>query len=83
MTLVEAAALLAGAQCVAGVDTGLTHLAVALGRPTAGLYRATDPALTGLLGAGHAVNLGGPGRAPTAAEVAAALGFGEQAAPPA
>src|SRR6202008_2890196 len=43
MSLVEAAALLAGADGVVGVDTGLTHLAVALDVPTLGLYTATDP----------------------------------------
>jgi heptosyltransferase-1 len=78
MTLAEAAALLAHASHVIGVDTGLTHLAVALGRPTVGIYGATRPALTGLHGA-SGVNLGGPGAAPSVEEVAAAL----QAPPPA
>jgi len=61
---------------VAGVDTGLTHLAVALGRPTVGIYCATRPELTGLYG-NEGVSLGGPGRAPTVEAVAAALGYGE------
>jgi len=74
MSLVECAALLAAADGVIGVDTGLTHLAVALDVPTIGLYCATDPALTGLHGGPRAVNLGGPGRAPTVDEVEAALG---------
>ena len=72
MGLAEAAALIARAQLVAGVDTGLTHLAVALGRPTVGIYTATRPELTGLHGPG-AVNLGGPGAPPTVAAVAEAL----------
>jgi heptosyltransferase-1 len=76
MTLLEASSLLAAAEFVVGVDTGLTHLAVALGRPTIGLYRATDPGLTGLLGDARAINLGGPGRAPDVDEVLRALGFG-------
>ena len=71
----EIAALLAGAELVAGVDTGLTHLAVALGRPTAGIYCSTRPELTGLHGR-SGVNLGGPGRAPSVEAVAAALGLG-------
>jgi heptosyltransferase-1 len=71
----EIAALLAHAECVAGVDTGLTHLAVALGRPTVGIYTSTRPELTGLHGA-SGVNLGGPGHAPTVEAVAAALGHG-------
>ncbi len=59
MSLAAAAALLARATVVVGVDTGLAHLAVALGRPTIGLYITTEPKLTGLFGNGIAVNLGG------------------------
>jgi heptosyltransferase-1 len=72
MTLTQAAALLARAGAVCGVDTGLTHLAAALGRPTVGLYAATRPELTGLH-ATNATNLGGAGRMPTVDEVAQAL----------
>ncbi|MGZ5649043.1 MAG: lipopolysaccharide heptosyltransferase I [Usitatibacter sp.] len=75
MDLAQAAALLAHAQFVAGVDTGLTHLAVALRRPTVGIYCATRPELTGLHG-DEGVNLGGPGSPPSVDAVAAALGFG-------
>ena len=74
MTLAEAAAVIGRAALVAGVDTGLTHLAVALGRPTAGIYCATRPELTGLHGT-DGVNLGGPGRPPSVEAVAAALGY--------
>jgi len=73
MSLPEAAALLANASAVVGVDTGLTHLAVALGAPTVGLYVATHPGLTGLRGARDAVNLGGPGRPPAVDEVVRVL----------
>ena len=59
MSLVEAAAVLAGARSVVGVDTGLAHLAVALARPAVGLYLTTSPALTGLCGNELAINLGG------------------------
>jgi heptosyltransferase I len=76
MSLVEAAALLGNAHGVVGVDTGLTHLAVALGVPTVGVYCASDPLLTGLHGGAHAVNVGARGRSPTVAAVAAAIGFG-------
>jgi heptosyltransferase-1 len=68
MALAEAAALIGHASGVVGVDTGLTHLAVALGVPTVGIYCATSPGLTGLHGV-HAVNLGGPGAAPDVASV--------------
>lgn len=74
MDLPTAAAVLAHAWVVVGVDTGLTHLAVALGRPTVGLYGATDPALTGLHGGG-AANLGRKGAPPAVDEVAASLGL--------
>ena len=73
MTLPEAAALLARASAVVGVDTGLTHLAVALGCPTVGLYVTTKPGLTGLAGGPRAVNLGGPGAAPAPADVVRVL----------
>ena len=65
----EVMTLLAGAHAVIGVDTGLTHLAGALGLPTVGIYGATDPARTGLYGCGRAQNLGGPGTMPEIAEV--------------
>ena len=67
------AALLAGARVVAGTDTGLTHLAGALGVPVVGIYCATDPAATGLYGCARAVNLGGIGAAPAVDEVVAAV----------
>jgi heptosyltransferase-1 len=67
------AALLAQARVVVGTDTGLTHLAGALGVPTVGIYCATDPAATGLYACAHAVNLGGIAAAPSAAQVIAAV----------
>ncbi|WP_029002400.1 lipopolysaccharide heptosyltransferase I [Azorhizobium doebereinerae] len=44
------APLIAGAEAVVSVDTGLGHLAAALGVPTVGLYGPTNPRLTGLFG---------------------------------
>ena len=67
------ASLLAGAQAVVGVDTGLTHLAVALNTPTVALYTATDPGLTGVFGTGFHLNLGGKGQIPASSEVLSAL----------
>jgi heptosyltransferase-1 len=46
----ELAALIASASGVVGVDTGLVHLAAALGTPCITLYGATDPGLIGTLG---------------------------------
>ena len=73
LSLDQLAALMAGACVVVGVDTGLSHLAVALGRPTVGLYCATDPAATGLYGSARALNLGGVGMTPSVDEVAGAI----------
>jgi len=70
--LEDAAALLGGAAGVVGVDTGLAHLAAALGVPVAGIYCATDPASTGVHGP-RAVNLGGVGQVPSAADAMKAL----------
>ena len=73
MTLEQLARLFARAEVVVGVDTGLTHLAAALGARTVGLYCGSDPALTGLYGAARASNIGTLGRAASAAEVLRAL----------
>lgn len=73
LKLGELASLLANAQAVIGVDTGLTHLAVALNTPTIALYTATDPGLTGVFGRGFHRNLGGKGQIPATHEVLAAL----------
>lgn len=67
------ASLLAGARVVAGTDTGLTHLAGALGVPVVGIYCATDPAATGLYGCARTVNLGGIDAAPPVDQVVAAV----------
>ncbi|MDW8468597.1 MAG: lipopolysaccharide heptosyltransferase I [Burkholderiales bacterium] len=73
LALSALARLIARARCAIGVDTGLTHLAAALGVPTLGLYCGSDPARTGLYGGRRAQNLGAPGAAPEAAEAIAAL----------
>ncbi len=63
------------AQAVVGVDTGLVHLATALGCPTVALFLDSSPRLTGVLGqvSAKAINLGERGRAPQAIEVVGAL----------
>ena len=73
LSLGEVPSVLAGARIVIGVDTGLSHLAVALKVPTVGLYCATDPAATGLYGSARAINVGGRDAPPQVADVLTAL----------
>ncbi len=47
------AGVLAGARGIAAVDTGLAHLAAALGRPAVVLYGPSEPALIGTWGPGQ------------------------------
>jgi heptosyltransferase-1 len=72
MEVAALASLLQGASAVVGVDTGLTHLAAALGVRTVGIYCGSEPKLTGIH-APNATNVGRPGHAPSAGEVAKAL----------
>ncbi|OGA31882.1 MAG: lipopolysaccharide heptosyltransferase I [Betaproteobacteria bacterium RIFCSPLOWO2_12_FULL_62_13b] len=69
------AGLLAGAKVVIGVDTGLTHLAAALGRPVVALYCGTHSGLTGVYAdqGARVRNLGGKEVVPEVAEVLTAL----------
>ncbi len=81
-TLAELATLLGRAELVAGVDTGLTHFAAALGTPTLALFTDTDPALAGVAICGaHARDLGGNGRTPPTDEALATVGALLQATP--
>lgn len=74
LDLEQMSALLAGAKLVVGVDTGLVHLAAALGRPTLALFCGSAPGLTGVRAGARAVNLGDRAAPPTAAAaIAAAL----------
>jgi lipopolysaccharide heptosyltransferase I len=67
------AAMIAGASFVVGVDTGLMHLAAALGVPLVAIFSASEPGLTGPMGAGPIKVLGGPGAPPTVGEVREAI----------
>jgi heptosyltransferase-1 len=73
MTIPELATLLAQAKAVIGVDTGLSHLAVALNTPTVAIYTATDPGLTGVFGSGYFKNLGAKAKIPSVQSVIDAL----------
>lgn len=69
----ELAEVLLNAKAVVGLDSGLTHLAAALGAPTVGVYCGSDPALTGLYGGANARNVGTPGKPPEVLEVLKSL----------
>lgn len=73
MDVAALASLLAQAHIVVGTDTGLTHLAGALGVPTLGVYCATDPAATGLHACARAANLGSRDTVPSVAAVITAM----------
>jgi heptosyltransferase-1 len=61
------AQLIAGAQFVIGVDTGLLHLAAALGVPLVAIFVGSKPGLTGPVGRGPIIVLGAE-RAPPAVD---------------
>jgi heptosyltransferase-1 len=63
------AGLIAGARLVVGVDTGLMHLAAALGVPLVAIFTGSRPGLTGPVGAGPIAVLGGEGAVPSMEEV--------------
>ena len=73
MSLTKCARLLAAAQGVVGVDTGLTHLAAALKAPTISVFGATEAKRYGPYWSERATNLGDIGRWPNCAQVLDAL----------
>jgi heptosyltransferase-1 len=66
----QMARLIAGASFVIGVDTGLLHLAAALGVPLVAIFLGSEPGLTGPMGQGPMVVLGAKGAPPSVADVA-------------
>ena len=67
------AATLVKAEALVGVDTGLSHLAAALGLPTVGLYVSTPTEILHLVGDGPVRSLGNVGEIPTWREAKTAL----------
>ncbi len=66
----QVARLIAGASFVVGVDTGLLHLAAALGVPLVAIFLGSEPKLTGPMGQGPIEVLGAKGAPPSVVEVA-------------
>ncbi|MBV9556528.1 MAG: lipopolysaccharide heptosyltransferase I, partial [Pseudolabrys sp.] len=73
MPLDAVARLIAGASFVVGVDTGLLHLAAALGVPLVAIFSGSEPRLTAPMGSGPIEVLGGKGAQPTPVEVVSGL----------
>jgi heptosyltransferase-1 len=67
------ARLIGGAQLVVGVDTGLLHLAAALGVPLVAIFAGSEPALTAPVGNGPLAVLGTRGAPPSVAAVREAV----------
>ena len=72
-TLDAVAALIAGASFVIGVDTGLVHVAAALGVPLVAIFIDSEPGLTGPMGGGPIAVVGGKRASPEPTEVLRAL----------
>jgi heptosyltransferase I len=69
----ELTRLIAGASFVVGVDTGLLHVAAALGVPLVAIFSGSSPGLTGPVGSGPMAVLGTRGNTPAVADVATAV----------
>ncbi|MFT3858128.1 MAG: lipopolysaccharide heptosyltransferase I [Aquabacterium sp.] len=73
LTVAQVCNTLAQAHVVVGLDTGMSHIAAAHGRPTVGIYCDHEPGLAGLTGSGPVRSLGGKGQVPTRSDVLAAI----------
>lgn len=69
----QVARLIAGAQFVVGVDTGLMHLAAAFGVPLVAIFSGSRSGLTGPAGSGPMTVLGAEGAPPSVDEVRKAV----------
>jgi heptosyltransferase-1 len=69
LTVAQVIDTMAQAQLIVGLDTGMTHIAAATGRPTLGLYCDHEPGLAGVTGSGPVKSLGGRGQVPPLKDV--------------
>jgi heptosyltransferase-1 len=69
----DVARMVARAAFVVGVDTGLLHLAAALGVPLVAIFLGTEPQQHGPLGSGRIAVVGGLGQMPSVDDVRAAI----------
>lgn len=73
LSVADCAGLLAAACGVVGLDTGFTHLAGALGRPTVGIFCDFDARQCAVSGDGPCESFGGIGQVPPVADIREAL----------
>lgn len=75
LSIMHLAPIINQAWAAIGVDTGLSHLSVALNTPTVAIYTDTNPARTGVMASAHgrAVNLGGVKQTPSVTSVLDAI----------
>jgi heptosyltransferase-1 len=69
------ARIIAGASFVVGVDTGLSHVAAALGVPLVAIFAGSEPDLTGPVGSGPITVLGANDAPPSVDEVVQAVAW--------
>lgn len=77
----DAARVIRMARIVVGLDTGFTHLAGALGRPTIGIFADFDAVQCAVSGDSYCASFGGVGVIPATADVLAAVDEGLKATP--
>jgi heptosyltransferase I len=75
LSILELSGIISHAWAAIGVDTGLSHLSVALNIPTIAIYTDTNPTRTGVMASaeGQAINLGGVKQNPSVTEVLDAI----------
>jgi heptosyltransferase I len=75
LSIAQLACIIQLARVAIGVDTGLSHLSVALNIPTVAIYTDTNPALTGVMASNNSkvINLGGVKQMPSVASVLDAM----------
>lgn len=75
LSIAQLSTVISHARAAIGVDTGLSHLSVALSIPTVAIYTDTNPLLTGVHAGAHApaINLGNIKQIPSVEEVFEAL----------
>lgn len=75
LSIAQLACIIQRAWVAVGVDTGLSHLSVALNIPTVAIYTDTNPARTGVMASANSaiVNLGGVKQMPSVTSVLDAI----------